>query len=106
MNWHYMAGAEQKGPISEADLTALASTGVINDNTPVWTEGMTEWKPYGQAKPGAANTSEAAAEIAPPPVVSGGVVCTECGKVYPPSEVIRQGNIYICANCKPVYVQK
>ncbi len=33
-------------------------------------------------------------------------MCAECRQVFPVSEVIRHGDIYICANCKPTFLQK
>ena len=32
--------------------------------------------------------------------------CAECYTVYPVDEMIRHGNIFVCANCKPRFVQK
>jgi uncharacterized RDD family membrane protein YckC len=34
------------------------------------------------------------------------VVCSECGRGFPADEVIRHGNSYICAQCKPLFIQK
>jgi uncharacterized RDD family membrane protein YckC len=34
------------------------------------------------------------------------VVCSECGRRFPADEVIRHGNSYICAQCKPLFMQK
>jgi len=33
-------------------------------------------------------------------------ICTECGHVFLMSDMIRHGNAYICAGCKPVFMQK
>ena len=32
--------------------------------------------------------------------------CVECHSLYPVDEMIRHGNIYVCGNCKPRFVQK
>lgn len=32
--------------------------------------------------------------------------CGECGKVLPAHEMIRHGRTYICAACKPIFLQK
>ncbi len=48
MEWYYAEGKEQKGPVSEEQFTELLRTGVIQQQTLVWREGMTAWKPYGQ----------------------------------------------------------
>jgi uncharacterized RDD family membrane protein YckC len=62
---------------------------------------MAEWKPYGTIKPAAASVG------APPPLPGAGqVICGECGRSFPPDQVIRHGNTYVCASCKPVFLQK
>src|SRR5882724_7135353 len=48
---------------------------------------------------------------APPPLGGapfGGEVkpCVECGKMFFAQDMIRHGNVYVCANCKPVFMQK
>jgi uncharacterized RDD family membrane protein YckC len=32
--------------------------------------------------------------------------CTECGKSLPVDELIRHGNAYVCASCKPIFLQR
>jgi len=104
MNWHYLEGSEQRGPVTDADLEALVRGGKIGPDTLVWREGMAEWLPYGQVKsaPSAAPLRMAGPATAPP----GQVLCAECGRAFPPEEVIRHGNLFICAACKPVFLQK
>jgi uncharacterized RDD family membrane protein YckC len=102
MTWNYLAGSEQRGPISEADFDALVHAGTITDDTYVWREGMAEWKPYGTVKAPAAGGVGA-----PPPLPAAGqVICGECGRSFPLDQVIRHGNVYVCASCKPVFLQK
>lgn len=98
MTWHYLEGQEQRGPVTEADLEALARSGKITNETYVWREGMAQWQPYGQVKAPPAAFAPAAAP--------GGVICSECGRSFPPDQVIRHGNASICAACKPVFLQK
>ncbi len=100
MNWYYVESGQQRGPISEAELDSLFSNGTIRWDTLVWREGMAEWISYHQARP--SNPVPPLAD-APP---SGGVVCSECGRIFPPDQVIRHGNANICATCKPVFLQK
>jgi uncharacterized RDD family membrane protein YckC len=99
MTWNYLEGNEQRGPVTDVDFEALVHSGKISDDTFVWHEGMAEWKPYGQVKGPATGTS-------PPLVAAGQVVCAECGRAFPPDQVIRHGNVFICAACKPVFLQK
>jgi uncharacterized RDD family membrane protein YckC len=104
MNWHYLEGSEQRGPVTDAGLEALVRGGKIGPDTLVWREGMAEWLPYGQvSSPPAAAPLRMAGPAAAPP---GQVLCAECGRAFLPDEVIRHGNQFICAACKPVFLQK
>jgi hypothetical protein len=46
--------------------------------------------------------------IAPPPVPGqqNGLVCVECGKTFPPSELIQINHSSVCAACKPIFLQR
>lgn len=44
MNWYYMDGDQQQGPIPHDELTMLITTGSLNAATPVWREGMSDWQ--------------------------------------------------------------
>ncbi|HYR85744.1 MAG TPA: RDD family protein [Terriglobia bacterium] len=32
--------------------------------------------------------------------------CAECGSFFAPDDMIRHGNVFVCANCKPRFMQK
>lgn len=106
MNWYYAQAGQQIGPITEEELLRLAGSGTIQPDTLVWRDGLANWQPYAQAKPGG--------PIPPPvvPAVPGGagggndVVCIECGKTVSREEAIAYGGNWVCATCKPVYFQK
>jgi hypothetical protein len=106
MNWFYVENGQQAGPVDDAQLDALVRSGRVVGETLVWHEGMAEWKPYNTVAPAAATIA------APPPPTTGQgqepgtVICSECGRSFPPSEVIRHGNKYICATCKPIFFQR
>lgn len=106
MNWFYAENGQQRGPVTEADLQALLAAGKINSETLVWREGMAEWQPWRQAAaaanmiPGDAGAGPAAAGAA------GSVMCSECGRSFPPGEVIRHGAVFVCGSCKPIFLQK
>src|ERR1051326_1442695 len=111
MNWYYVELGKQAGPVDDAQLDELRRTGKIQLETLVWHEGMANWAPYREARPD--STAGAPPPIAPiagaAPVAeatSPGVVCAECGKVFPTDQMIRYGNAHVCANCKPVFMQK
>jgi uncharacterized RDD family membrane protein YckC len=101
MNWYYVdAAGKQAGPVDDAGLDTLRVNGVINPETLIWQEGMTNWQPFREVKPGAGGSAS--------PVASGieEAVCAQCGGVFPLDETIRAGNARVCANCKPIYLQK
>jgi len=97
MNWFYALNGQQAGPVSDAQLDELLRSGKINDDTRVWHEGMADWQPLHAARPATA-----------PPRPSGepGVTCAECGGVFAPSEVIMLNRSWVCAGCKPRFLQR
>jgi len=92
----------------EADLVALRRDGKVDAETLVWREGMADWKPLKEVQ--LADGGTPSRPEAPPPLGAVGgaanVVCSQCGGLFPASEVIRYGNAAVCAACKPIFVQK
>jgi uncharacterized RDD family membrane protein YckC len=120
MNWYYANAGQQVGPISDADFDGLVRAGTVKSDTLVWREGMANWEPYAKVSagatagtapatiPGPAGTEANVATAEPTTVagVAGGIVCSECGRVFPPDDVIRYGTVAVCGNCKPIFLQK
>src|SRR5215472_9522797 len=119
MNWYYVDQGKQAGPVDDAQLEQLRGSGQIQDETLIWQEGMENWKPYRDVKGGGGmpaasappapaaeglrlSTSPAATVTTAPPEA----VCTECGNMFPKENMIRYGNNWVCASCKPVFMQK
>ena len=46
MNWYYAINHQQQGPVTEAQLRALAKDGVVTPDTLVWREGLASWQPW------------------------------------------------------------
>ncbi len=101
MKWYYVEQGQQTGPVTDEQLAELVRSGKITSTTLVWREGLAEWQPYAQATGSSGSV---------PPLMSAGAtaeaVCAECKNVFPTGEMIRHGNAYICANCKPIFMQK
>jgi hypothetical protein len=97
--WYYVANNERKGPVEQSEFDRLIQQGVITQTTLVWREGMAEWRPLSEVAP-------APVANPPPPVEPGGVVCSQCGQIFAPDQVIRLGGGYVCAACKPIATQK
>jgi len=100
MNWYYALEGQQIGPVTDAELQNLISAGTIKKDTLVWHEGMPAWQAYGwvgsqgaAAAPGAAEPSQETA-------------CSQCGRTFPAADLIRHGDLRICADCKPVFLQR
>src|SRR5438105_371976 len=110
MNWYYVdAAGQQAGPVDDAGLDALAASGTINSETLIWRDGMANWQPFREARPGAyaaAAPSFATAAAGGAPGVATGVeeaVCAECGGIFPVNDTIRIGSARVCAKCKPIF---
>ena len=48
VQWHYMAGADQRGPVDEAGLRAAIESGDLARSGLVWSAGMSGWTPVGE----------------------------------------------------------
>jgi hypothetical protein len=99
MQWYYAAGQQQCGPIEEAQLEELIRSGTITADTLVWRNGMAEWQPL-QTVGGFGS---------PPTPMTGGVgtaTCAECRQVFAQSEMVRLNQSWVCAGCKPIFLQR
>src|SRR5262245_43595391 len=124
MNWFYALGGQQQGPVDDGQLDALAAAGTITLDTLVWREGMANWQPMRQARP---VSSAAPPTVAPPvmaPAAAAGAavpaqaqaqaqplgadeaLCVECGNRFTKDNLIQYGTAFVCATCKPVFLQK
>jgi uncharacterized RDD family membrane protein YckC len=93
MIWYYEDQGRQAGPIDDAELERLAAAGTIGAGTLVWREGWPGWQPYATVHGGPA----AAANLG---------VCSQCRRSFATSEMVRFGEQWVCASCKPMYVQR
>ncbi len=102
MNWYFAQDGQQNGPYSDETLQELVNSGSVNAATLVWREGMAEWQPLSEAAP------QFLSVMAPPVTATAiaGTQCTECGRVFPPSEMVSLGGSSVCAACKPLRLQK
>lgn len=112
MNWYYAVGGKQQGPVEDAQLDALVRSGQIAADTLIWREGMANWQPLREARPEVlAGTGLGGFQGAVPPVVGGAlnpneIVCAECGKIFPKENAIQYGTSWVCAGCKPIFLQR
>lgn len=112
MNWYYAVGGQQQGPIDSDQLDALVNAGTIAPDTLVWREGMANWQPLREVRLPTAAAAAAPPVVGPAPTPeaetgsAGGVLCCECGQSFPIDQVIKYQDRYVCANCKPVFLQR
>lgn len=111
MDWYYVEQSKSVGPINDEELGRLAASGKVQAETLVWREGMPNWIPYRDVAPAAspslaAPTGGTAATTSPAVASTDQVVCMECRRTVPREETIQYGASYVCAACKPVFVQR
>lgn len=58
MQWYYVKGNDQAGPVSEQELAQLEASGDISTETLVWHEGLENWIAYGSVGAEAVPTSK------------------------------------------------
>ena len=112
MNWYYVQAGNSVGPVSQEEFERLAQTGVIQADTLVWHDGLSSWQPYSTVRPAPPRPAELAGAgtlipAAQQAVASGtDIVCVECGNVFPKENAIQYGTVWVCATCKPAFLQK
>lgn len=107
MNWYYAHEGQQVGPISDEEFQALRAAGTVTDQTLVWREGMTNWLPLEELlRPAPPLPVSPTAPTAEMKFATAAVVCTGCGKPFSVDEVVRLGDGFVCAACKPVAIQR
>jgi uncharacterized RDD family membrane protein YckC len=88
MTWYYGIDGRRQGPVQEAELETLQLVGAIEWTTPVWREGMTAWKPFGEIFRRAS------------------VQCHECNRKVDKEPVVHYRDLFICPRCKSSFFQK
>lgn len=114
MNWFYAEAGQQRGPVSEEQLHELVRSEKIHPTTLVWREGMANWEPFSslpQSRQASSLPQEPSPVLAPPfepaaPPPGSTAVCAECGRTFASSEVLRLHNSWVCAGCKPLFLQR
>jgi uncharacterized RDD family membrane protein YckC len=104
MNWYYVESGQQAGPVDDTQLQELVNAGKVLPESLVWHEGMANWQPYQEVgRPGLRLATPVASGAA---ATAGEAVCSECGGVFNVQDMIQHGNLRVCAQCKPILLQK
>lgn len=105
MQWYYVDHGQQAGPVEETELPTLVSAGKVKPETLVWHEGMANWEPFSAAAPPGLRATLAPPPAAPP-ITGNEAVCAQCGGLFQKDDMIAHGGLYVCAGCKPVFLQR
>ena len=120
MTWYYADNGRQIGPVEESALDELVQAGVVRDDTLVWHDGMPNWQAHrvvrGVRPPPpppvpvpavpVASGPYGAAPAPASPYAGDTAFCSECGRPYPTSQLLNLGSASVCAQCKPLYLQR
>ncbi len=101
MPWYYADNGRQVGPVEDAALDDLVRAGFVRDDTLVWREGMPNWQPHSIAR-----GVRPAVPMPAVPIPAGSGFCSECGRPFAMSQLVSIGNATVCAQCKPIYLQR
>ena len=100
---YYSDGKRKIGPISKAELQDLIRSRKVHPGTLVWQPGMDGWQElrrFARPKSRAAARPGAATQAHPMKA------CTECGRTFEVGDMMPFRDKWICAGCKPAFVQK
>jgi uncharacterized RDD family membrane protein YckC len=103
MNLYYAEGERQIGPIGKTELLFLVKEKKVTARTLVWQSGMESWQELGvyiRSRTGKGAQDGSAA------VPMRKAACSECGRAFAEDEMIRFQKSWVCAACKPVFIQK
>jgi uncharacterized RDD family membrane protein YckC len=103
MNLYYADGDRQVGPIDKIELQSLIKARKIDSQTLVWQPGMKGWEQLGlfvRRKTRGGSQGVAAASTLKQSL------CSECGQAFAEDDMIRFAESWVCASCKPFFVQK
>jgi len=103
MNFYYAEGNQQVGPVSKAELQSLIKSKKLNARTLVWQPGMENWQELGLIVRSHKNKDNQETSSAVPVKQA---LCSECGLGFAEDEMIRFQKSWVCAGCKPLFVQK
>lgn len=104
MNIYYEVGDQQIGPIGKAELERLVKEKKITAKTRVWQDGMESWQELGVFV--RTRTGKAAQKKSSPKESRPASLCSECGVAFAEEEMIRFQDSWVCAGCKPAFIQK
>lgn len=101
MEWYYEQHGKPCGPIDEKTLRTLLADGLVTYSTRVWNPTLSDWQALGMSL--GVTGSQAGSAVAS---ALDEHVCVECRRVFPSSQLIHYGNLWVCGNCKATVFQR
>jgi uncharacterized RDD family membrane protein YckC len=95
MEWYYAIDDDRLGPISQERFDELINDGTITGDTLVWHANMGDWQSFATVDTPSTGMSATDEDT-----------CCECQKSFPNDELIRIRQSLVCAECKPLLLQK
>lgn len=96
MEWYYLSGSEEIGPLSPEEFRSLHQSGVIKDDTLIRSHSIEELLPLSEA-----TRLGYVEELFLEPKVE----CPTCGSQVAPTDLIPMGEIKLCPFCRDDYLQ-
>lgn len=107
--WFFVNEGQQVGPVSDIQLDEYILAGKILPDTLIWRDGMPDWQPCGEVKAALALKApvfKAAVAKSTGDTIVAEIVCAMCGSLQARDGALKQGEVWICADCKPVHAQQ
>ena len=103
VDWFYSEQGDRMGPVGDSELESLFRSGRITNTTLVWRSGMAGWEPLQNVRRFVKVDPSA---IGSGPAPTGTRDCVECHRQFPEAEMIFVNRCWVCAECKPLFVQR
>jgi uncharacterized RDD family membrane protein YckC len=103
MSWYYAKSGASVGPIETEELIRLAETGEVEPETLVTPDNGLNWSTFADV---AASLGVDPSRFVPAPSGSALGQCSSCHRELPVAGMVRFGESWVCAECKPVYLQR
>ncbi|MDY6854113.1 MAG: RDD family protein [Thermodesulfobacteriota bacterium] len=102
MKWYYKDGEQQFGPLGDDEFQDMVKIGTIHGDTFVRNNTMTKWIRYGYVSSVTPDVMTEPEDVHDALELS----CSQCGKRFLKEDMIRYENVWVCASCKPLFIQK
>lgn len=100
--WYYESEGTRQGPVPRMKIVELIGLGAIRDETLVWTEGMTDWRPCSEVAELTTSASYEAATVDEPELET----CAYSGKRLPRTAMLPFGDEWVAFEHRQEFIQR